>query len=562
MENAQEFYQFKAVIPTHSPDHPCARETSRTFSRPAFARSRQSAAKKLTLPGPRCGILARMINTAYAYFADTVLSPRPHVRRALIGLLLAAGALMITLLIGITGPLIALVLAAAVVGGTLILLDTHWGYVALVGVVFVLPFASLPFRLGFKPTFLDAALGALVFVWALKLVAGGPGFSFSPFARNAKRPQSRTFQISPIGLLIGLFMLMALFSFVYGMSHSRPTTTVIRRFGEILLGIGLFFVVINTVRTHRELEWVTRWLFLAAWACASIAVLFYLMPEAWTVRVLNALARFDYPGGFGALRWIEDDPDGTMRAIGTAVDPNVLGGMMILAAAVVGPQLISPRPLFPRWLTVLFFAAITLALYLTFSRSALFGMIAALSVPAVLKYRRLLPFGIVLGLLLFLLPQTQDYVARLLAGLAGEDVATQMRFGEYKDALILIRRYPLFGVGFSGVPDIDIYLGVSMFYLTLAENMGIIGLLIFVAIMVGFFHMFITAWRAGIAPEREPLLLGFSGAILGALVSGAADHYWFNLTYPHMTVLFWMFMGLAVATILVERDRAAPLRNS
>ena len=48
--------------------------------------------------------------------------------------------------------------------------------------------------------------------------------------------------------------------------------------------------------------------------------------------MLDRLARFDYPGGFGALRYIEDDPSGTMRAIGTAVDPNVLGGMMIMVA--------------------------------------------------------------------------------------------------------------------------------------------------------------------------------------------------------------------------------------
>ena len=182
-----------------------------------------------------------MIQTAYAHFAGTILSTRPLVRRGAIGLLVAAGAVTITLLIGVAGPLIALVLALAVVGATLILMDTHWGYVALVGVVFVLPFASLPFRLGFKPTFLDAALGALVFVWALKLVAGRPAFTLSPSARNPQATQARQFQISPIGLLIGLFMLMAIFSFVYGMAHSRPTTTIIRRFGEILLGIGLLF---------------------------------------------------------------------------------------------------------------------------------------------------------------------------------------------------------------------------------------------------------------------------------------------------------------------------------
>ena len=147
----------------------------------------------------RCGILARMIQTTYAYFAETVLSTTPLVRRGALGLLLAAGALMIALLIGITGPLIALVLALAVVGATLILMDTHWGYVALVGVVFVLPFASLPFRLGFKPTFLDAALGALVFVWALKLVAGRPAFTLSPSAGIHRRRRPASFRSRPSG---------------------------------------------------------------------------------------------------------------------------------------------------------------------------------------------------------------------------------------------------------------------------------------------------------------------------------------------------------------------------
>ena len=181
-------------------------------------------------------------------------------------------------------------------------------------------------------------------------------------------------------------------------------------------------------------------------------------------------------------------------------------------------------------------------------------MIAALSVPALLKYRRLLPVGAVFGLAFFLLPQTQDYVVRVIEGFTGEDLATQMRLGEYKDAFILIDRYPLFGVGFSGVPDIDIYLGVSMFYLTVAENMGITGLVLFLLIMAAFFVVFLRAWRAGVATEREALLLGFCGGILGALVSGIGDHYWFNLTYPHMTVVFWLFIGLAVATVHIEED--------
>ena len=244
-------------------------------------------------------------------------------------------------------------------------------------------------------------------------------------------------------------------------------------------------------------------------------------------------------------------------AIGTAVDPNVLGGMMILAAGALAPHLFARRPLFARWLIFLMLATTSLALYWTYSRTALFGMAAALALPAALKYRRLIPLTLAGALLLFLLPQTQEYVARLLEGLAGQDQATLMRFGEYKDALILIGRYPWFGVGFTGVPDIDLYLGVSMLYLVMAENMGIVGVAIFLAALVGFFVMVLRAWRAGLAAEREALLLGFGGAVLGALVSGIADHYWFNMTYPHMTVLFWLYLGMAAATALIQQNNSS-----
>ncbi|MCC6169065.1 MAG: O-antigen ligase family protein, partial [Caldilineaceae bacterium] len=315
---------------------------------------------------------------------------------------------------------------------------------------------------------------------------------------------------------------------------------------------SLYFVVVNTVRSRAEVIWVTRWLMLAGWGAALIAVGFYLIPESWTVAILDRLARFDYPGGYGALRYIEDDPAGTMRAIGTAVDPNVLGGMMILVSALLAPQVVSRAPILPRPLAAIMFGTAALALYLTYSRSALLGLASALALLSLLKYRRLIWVGLVGALLLLALPQTQEYVARLVEGFAGQDLATQMRFGEYKDALILIRRYPFFGVGFTGVPDIDLYLGVSMLYLIIAENMGVIGLATFVAVMTGFFGMVARGWQQRFEPALEAILLGLAGAVLGALVSGVFDHYWFNMTYPHMTVLLWLYLGLAAATILVQ----------
>jgi polysaccharide biosynthesis protein PslJ len=477
-----------------------------------------------------------MINGAYRTFQRLAFSPSPVLRAGVLTLVAAFGALVLALLIGVAGPFVALAFGFAIIAGALIIVDTHWGFVALVGVAFVLPFASLPFSIGFKPTFLDLALGALFFVWIAKIAVGN----------------ERGFIASPLGLLVALFMVMALFSFVFGLTHSRVSSFAVRRFAEILLGIALFFVAVNSVRSEGEMVWVVRWLMVAGWLSALIAVAFYVIPTEWTVAILNRLARFDYPGGYEALRWIEDDPAGTMRAIGTAVDPNVLGGMMILVTALLAPQLFTCDRLLPRWLAWFMFATAAIALYLTYSRSALLGMTAAIGLIGVLKYRRLLILGLVAGFMLLLLPQTQAYIARLVAGFAGADLATQMRFGEYKDAIALVQRYPLFGVGFVSAPDIDLYLGVSMLYLIIAENMGLVGLLLFVALMVWFFMLMFRSWRRGFGPRLEPIVLGLTGGVLGALVSGVFDHYWFNMTYPHMTVLLWLYIGLAIAAVLIQ----------
>ena len=87
------------------------------------------------------------------------------------------------------------------------------------------------------------ALGALFFVWLFKLIIG----------------QQEEFIASPIGLLVVLFLLLALFSFALGLTHSPASTFLLRRFLEILIGISLFFVIVNTVRSEEEAIWVTRW---------------------------------------------------------------------------------------------------------------------------------------------------------------------------------------------------------------------------------------------------------------------------------------------------------------
>jgi len=166
----------------------------------------------------------------------------------------------------------------------------------------------------------------------------------------------------------------------------------------------------------------------------------------------------------------------------------------------------------------------------------------------VLRYRKILPVVALAVLALLLLPQTQDYVVHFSQGLQQEDLATQMRLGEYKDALTLISRYPIFGVGFTGSPDIDTYIGVSNVYLLIAQQMGLVGVAAFLLVMLALFGF---AWGArGVVktrPALEPMWWGLHTAIAGALVGGLFDHYFFNLDFHHSVVFFWLFVGLAAS---------------
>jgi len=456
------------------------------------------------------------------------------------------------------GALVATAALFALFLGLWMLRDIEVSFWVVIGVVCLLPFASFPFDIGFTPTFLDAAIGALFVVWALLVATGA----------------QREFIGTPLGLPVAVFMLLAVGSFVFGLSHAPLTSYILRHFGEVLLSVALFFLIVNTVRDVGRLARIVRVLILFAFVASALGVLLYVVAayisDDLVIRVLSALGRLGYPTGPGVLRYIREDPELPMRATSTSVDPNVLGSLLNLTLGVAVTQLFARRPLIRRRALVPIVGVMVLCLGLTRSRGSLVGVAVWLAVVATLRYRKLWPYLLVAAVLVLILPQTQGYVGHLIEGLRGEDLATQMRFGEYKDALILIRRYPWLGVGFSGSPDIDTYVGVSMVYLLIAEQMGLVGLFSFVIVMG---VLFVRFWRtralvAAVGapseagnenPELEPLesiWWGLHAGLIGALVGGVFDHYFFNPDFPHSVTLFWLLVGLATAATEIIHRRS------
>ncbi len=461
----------------------------------------------------------------------------------------AALALLLAAAVSFTSPAIVVAGIVGLGAGVVIMTNIEYGLYAVIGVAILLPFASIPVNLGFNPTFLDLALLALYAMW---------------FARVMTRQDADFhFRFTFLGAPIVAFMTLAIFSFVIGMSHAGLQIAIVRRFAEILLAIATYFVIVNVVQTRERLTLTLRVIMIAGAISAGLGILFYILPHDVTIRALSLLRYVKYPDGPGVLRFIDDDPAGTLRAVSTSVDPNVLGGLMILMAGLTAPQIMASKPLLPRWLACIAVGAMFLCLVLTFSRGALLGLGVAFGLIAFVKYRRLLPLLLVGALVFWFAPFTQEYMAHLLDAFAGADRATQMRLGEYKDAFELISRYPIFGVGFLGSPDLDTYVGVSSVYLLMAEQMGLVGVAAFLITMGIFFWNALQAWLDGLRDDvlLSPILLGVCAALLGAMTAGVVDHYFFNLDFPHSVTLFWIFVGLGVSAIFLHAGKSEETPN-
>jgi len=481
------------------------------------------------------------------HWTDVFISNRRWLATTAIIVLSVVVALSGGLFVALLGGPIALGAILGLIVLVLILRRIEVGYAALVAVICLLPFAALPVNFAFKPTFLDVVLIAVFGVWLLERATGKlPGFVNTPLT------------LPVLG-----FLAIALATFIAGLGNAPPTQTVLRHFAEVILSILLFFLITDTVRDRLRLNLVTKLLIIGGSLAAAIAVFLYLLPDQTSMDLLSRLSVFNYPTGPTVLRYILDDPTQPQRATGTSVDPNALGGLLILTLTLAVPQLFAKRPLLRRGWLIIGLGLMALALLLSFSRGSFVGVGVALVALGVVRYRKLLVIIAVALALVLILPQTQSYVTHFFDGLqvlndsAASDLSTQMRVGEYSDALILIQRYPILGVGFTGAPDIDIYLKAANLYLMITSQMGLVGLAAFSIVMATLFG---SAWRirklVPTQPDLEPIWWGFHTALFGALVGGMFDHYYFNLDFHHMVTLFWLYVGLAVVSTRLIKEQA------
>jgi O-antigen ligase len=453
----------------------------------------------------------------------------------------------IGLMIGLFDPLLAAGAILGVLIALFILTNVSAALYAMIAVVGLLPFATVPVKIAFTPTLIDGAMGAFVMVYLFQWMTGRRQF----------------FRLTPAYAPLLLYVGWLIWSFVFGLRYAPPTAQILRQFAETLLSISMVFILVDLLRDPASLRRLVLVVMVIAGTEALIALILYILPDPVAERTLIRLARVGYPNG-GVIRYVEDNPAEAERAIGTWVDPNAFGGFLAVTATMIAPQVFSRKPVL-RWRVVTWgaFGVTALTTFLSYSRASMLALALAVGFISLFRgYRKFLVL-IALGLVaILLLPQTRDYVIRFIEAFTGGDLSTQMRLGEYGDALRLIRQYPVTGVGFTGTPSIDLYTNAASMYLIMANQIGLVGVAIFASTMLTVFAYGWRAWkRVQDNIELRSILLGYHAALLAALLNGAADLYFFRLDFQGSITLFWLTVALALASSRLVLETAANERG-
>lgn len=469
-------------------------------------------------------------------------SSRSTVTQSVIaGLMIGVCAGLVALGMAALGPVVALALLGGLTVGFIALSSVTMALVVALFSLMLLPFGTLPVRIGITPSFLDAALGAFVLVYIV---------------RRMTREQTG-FMLTPVHALITLYIMWFIFAFALGMQYGPPTATILRRLAAALLAIGMTFILVDLLRDTRSLTRIVQVIMIGSGAQAAIAIVLYALPDTLTENILVRLARFGYPDG-GVIRYIESNPALGERAIGTWIDPNALGGFMAVGAALLLPHVLADsKVLRPRWLAGLLCSLCVLALYLSNSRASFLAFAFSFGVLVLIRHRKYIPILAAAATGFLFLPQIQDYIDRIFQAFQGADLATQMRIGEWTDALELISRFPIAGIGFTGTPYRNVYTDVANMYLIMANQIGLVGVALFLIAMAGLCFYGLSAWRTSrFDPVLEPLHLGLFLALATALINAVADLYYFRLDFQSTITFFWVIVALCTAVARIGHQHA------
>ncbi len=355
----------------------------------------------------------------------------------------------------------------------------------------------------------------------------------------------RTLKFEIIDIFVAFFGIMILLGGVF-------TTGGISSFfsaGMYFVFLTIYFLVVNS---YIRKTWIYRGIKLIVISTSIVAILGI------------------FEDGVVSSSWVDmsvfSDIGGRISSF--LGNPNMLGVYLVIVFPLIMAQAVSAERKFHKMCYAICALAVFACTVMTWSRGAWLGIIfATLLFLVMYNFKNI--WIIVAGIVSFpiwvmLLPES--IIRRFLSILTMSDSSVIYRFNTWRGVLSMIwdHLFTGIGVGESAFKNVYALYAVSgtetvmhshNIFLQIALEIGIVGLLIFMFIML----MFIQKTLGGIgirkhdSKSRIMILAGFSG-IMGSLVMGLFDYIWYNY---RVFLIFWAVISLCIAMIRINDNEKA-----
>ncbi len=399
----------------------------------------------------------------------------------------------------------------------LALMRPRMALTAALGLAYVLPFAVAPVRVGLRPPIVELMLAVALAVVVVRMAMGGRG-----------RPWPACGWMGMVGGVLVFWTLALLVGGRMGQGGEEIQYAL-----KLMLAVAAGILAVGLGMDWR-LARGTAALIAGFGAAQSLVAAMVFRAGTGALPFYEALEAAGYPDAGTALRYLPDQE--TLRAVGTLVDPNILGASLAVSLVLaVGITIIASGRSRWLWLAV---AGLTLpGLALSLSRGAWlaagFGILIYMW-----RQNRGLAVAAMVALVVIVVLAPFESVVHFRSGLLARDESAALRLGEFAEAGRVIVSSSVFGVGFPAQPPAAYFVGVSNTFLWMAEHIGLPGAMLSVAAAIG-------ACGDGLRSRKaSPLAPVFATAALVALVAGLVDHHFASV--PHMVMLQWSMLGLSV----------------
>lgn len=339
------------------------------------------------------------------------------------------------------------------------------------------------------------------------------------------------------GMGMGLLGLIVLF-LISSLTSFAPVKSI-QVWIMYLVFMSFYFVIINTIKTKKQLYALLKLFVIAGAFVALYGVMQYVF--GWTTS--NA--------------WIDETmfQNDTMRVYSTLENPNVLGEYLLLVLPVSAVFLCQYKVReLPKWVYGLITVLLFVCLILTQSRGCWLGFMLSAVVFVTFTNGRwwgLAP--VVLAILPFVIPQT--IVERLLSIGNMNDSSTSYRVFIWFGTLAMLKDFWIGGIGMGEVAFNSVYPFYSYnaviaphshnLYLQLITESGVCALILFLAVIIVFVRKMTLAYRSDEKRSFTSMMAtAIIAGVLGFLLQGMFDYTFYNY---RVMAMFFMLLALGMA---------------